>query len=601
MAWQGEAALELLSLGEAADSHEALEATETVEVGRQQFPLAELRSWVPDVEPIKVFAFPQGEAEEERLFDEAKAEEFSRFKKMGLEDWLPGDDQQLVSFMETLARQRRRKLLDCPPLHPPASEEASWQSALVDRRERRFRAAASGLDVQDFESECHARYLLLRELNLAIKEQILPYVDFSNLAASSHSRHLSSVKHVLFAETVGGAQEVKPAGPEGRGRSLTLTRRLALDVIEEGSCDLMGQKMLFAQAAQAGFSADTFRRTGERPFQVDYRNEAGSDAGGLYRDFLTAAAQELMSPHLPLLVKSANSQSASGRDATWVLNPSLHCAPGTPGEKMLRFFGLLLGMCLLRGNILPLNLNQIAWKGLLGDLLGTEDLEAMDSEAALLARTMKNPATYHIDSDLFHEAYPQLRFESTDSSGTTRPLVPGGSGRPVRFEDTGDFAEALLQMRLHEADAQLAVVRAGLLEVVAPGAWALWPWKELERRIAGDRAIDLALLRRKTRYSGGYNESSDTIQHLWAVLEEFEEADRERFLRFVFGQARLPEESSRDWGDGFKVNRETDDQNRLPKGRTCSFVLELPAYQRREVLREKLLMAIRECGTFEFG
>lgn len=52
--------------------------------------------------------------------------------------------------------------------------------------------------------------------------------------------------------------------------------------------------------------------------------------------------------------------------------------------------------------------------------------------------------------------------------------------------------------------------------------------------------MDVELLKRHTRYSGELNEKSQRIQFFWSVLQELTEPEKLRFIKFCWGQERLP-------------------------------------------------------------
>jgi hypothetical protein len=81
------------------------------------------------------------------------------------------------------------------------------------------------------------------------------------------------------------------------------------------------------------------------------------------------------------------------------------------------------------------------------------------------------------------------------------------------------------------------------------------------------------------------------------VLETFSHQDRGAFLRFVWGRSRLPRPS--DFTEAFKIHVLPAGDDRLPKADTCFFTLHLPAYSSTEVLRERIMYAIRHCTDMD--
>merc|ERR1712048_137774 len=110
-----------------------------------------------------------------------------------------------------------------------------------------------------------------------------------------------------------------------------------------------------------------------------------------------------MSKQLPVLVPTANGRANTGdhRDA-WTVSP----VPITSAMKrMLCFLGQLMGLCVRRGDVLPLCLSQLSWKLLVGETPGIDDLEALDVAVAESAKNMQNLATMGVTSDDFELAF----------------------------------------------------------------------------------------------------------------------------------------------------------------------------------------------------
>ena len=63
---------------------------------------------------------------------------------------------------------------------------------------------------------------------------------------------------------------------------------------------------------------------------------------------------------------------------------------------------------------------------------------------------------------------------------------------------------------------------------------------DLETWVCGKKQVDIDLLKRHTRYGGELNENTPVVKYLWEVLSELSDDDKLRFVRFCWGQDRLP-------------------------------------------------------------
>merc|ERR1712048_276822 len=98
---------------------------------------------------------------------------------------------------------------------------------------------------------------------------------------------------------------------------------------------------------------------------------------------------------------------------------------------MLHFMGQLMGVCLRRGDVLPLCLSRAVWKGILYEDLDVEDLESFDAGAAKIVRRLSKPPPEGVDAEGFRTEFAGLRFIARDSAGQERELLERGRGLPV--------------------------------------------------------------------------------------------------------------------------------------------------------------------------
>merc|ERR1719259_860117 len=116
-------------------------------------------------------------------------------------------------------------------------------------------------------------------------------------------------------------------------------------------------------------------------------------------------------------------------------------------------------------------------------------------------------------------------------------------------------------------------------------------------KVCGQNIIDFNLLRKHTRYSGNLNEESQLIKNFWETLFSFSNADKQRFIKFCWGQERLPS-SSQEFENShirFMVKPSLysgSHDGLLPRADTCFFNFELPNYSSIDIMKEKILLAI---------
>mmetsp|Transcript_33999 Transcript_33999/g.30779 ORF Transcript_33999/g.30779 Transcript_33999/m.30779 type:complete len:244 (-) Transcript_33999:50-781(-) len=96
-------------------------------------------------------------------------------------------------------------------------------------------------------------------------------------------------------------------------------------------------------------------------------------------------------------------------------------------------------------------------------------------------------------------------------------------------------------------------------------------------------------------------DSGKTKDWMIELFKEFDSELRSKFLMFVTGSNRLSIDEPSD-SNMVKIRFYHSDEYQLPKAATCFNQLDMPHYKTKEMLKEKLLMAINEGETgYGFG
>lgn len=313
----------------------------------------------------------------------------------------------------------------------------------------------------------------------------------------------------------------------------------------------------------------------------------------------------------PLLIQTPNRRDKVGfyRDG-WILNPAANLVDH---QRQLQLLGQFVGIALQTAATLPEMhiLHPVFWKRLTGAELSPADLETFDDSTA---RSMKAFRELHDNSTFTEEDFDMMFFEltfTTPSSASTSKephileLKPNGGAIDVTYWSIGEFCDLAVEARLHESDAQLALVKQGLSMIGGTEELLSAP-EEIEREVCGAPIIfDIDVLRNHTEYCNGLDELSESVRFFWAALESFNEQDRSAFVRFALGQSRLPAKEA-DWdaaeaASGYslrmKLSQMGDSRpDGFPIRGTSYFEVKLPRYTTAEICKGRLLYAIRNAG-----
>ena len=214
---------------------------------------------------------------------------------------------------------------------------------------------------------------------------------------------------------------------------VVINRPKALKAKERG--DETGKKSIFGQIyRQLNFIKPAYLRTNpdNRPWSVTYEGEGGTDAGGLFRDSLSAISNDLQSQHLRLFVQCPNSKTGVGdNQEKWLPNPA--CTSSLQ-LSMFEFIGKLMGVAIRGRHYLNLDLPSIVWKPLVGNDIDMSDLQAIDSFSHNILEKVSNIESHGVTKDTFEDIITET-FTITSADGRQILLKPGGDKINVTWDN----------------------------------------------------------------------------------------------------------------------------------------------------------------------
>jgi len=265
---------------------------------------------------------------------------------------------------------------------------------------------------------------------------------------------------------------------------------------------------------------------------VKLMGEGALDDGGLFRESLTVICIELQSTALPLLMPCGNQKALVGdnRDK-WVINPA---ATTDAQMKMWKFLGALIGLSLRSGILLSLDLAPIFWKKLAGENITDNDLKEIETNMFNNFETYRNRKAKGKSLDKF-----ELTMQTHLSNGDYVELVPGGDKIKVTHDNLEDFIRKTIDMRLNEGKKQIKYMKKGIDKIFKSSFLTFLSWKDLEQKVVGNPTIDLEHFKEITSYKN-CSVTHEVVKRFWKVFESFNETEKIKYLRFVWGRTRLP-------------------------------------------------------------
>lgn len=245
----------------------------------------------------------------------------------------------------------------------------------------------------------------------------------------------------------------------------------------------------------------------------------------------------------------------------------------------------------------------------------------------LLGRTNSLDDLYHLDAALYRSLTNLKRFVFQEKGNMedldlyfdtewvvhrqriSEEIIPNGSKLKVNNANLLIYIHRLsnFKQNVKIRDQCRAFLKG--FRVMIPIDWIrMFNTQELQLLISGDRRrIDLADMQRHVVYGSGYHPSQPYIQAFWSIVGEMSAEDQALLLKFVTSSPRQPLLGFQALNPKFSIQQvsaytnvplgssriPTDEEPRLPTAATCMNLLKLPLYPSVEILREKLLYAIR--------
>lgn len=378
-----------------------------------------------------------------------------------------------------------------------------------------------------------------------------------------------------------------------------------------------------------------------RTFKIKFDAEGVDDYGGPYREIFQQVCDELqcIESHSASLGGAGPAATATSENGPLICYlPLLHPTPnwgsdvGDCDEKykyifhpsansplkldLFKFLGELTGVAIRSKITLDLAFPSFIWKLLVRESVTELDIKSFDLATANFITHLGNLSKSLNDNMFDNKAKREtilqellsllqdLSWTATRCDGRIVELVNGGKDKPVTLDNLESYLLLLTEYKINENILAIETFRSGLVSVIPEEALLLMSWDELQTIVCGTKTIDIQRLYENTEYDDDVSPDDAHIILFWEVLREFSEAEKSKFLRFVWARPTLPPKGV-EFPQKFKVQSAVGDDatekpdTYLPKAHTCFFSINLPRYTSKTVIREKLLYAINNCTEMD--
>lgn len=324
---------------------------------------------------------------------------------------------------------------------------------------------------------------------------------------------------------------------------------------------------------------------------IKFRGEDGLDYGGVAREWLYLLSHEMLNPYYGLFQYS--------RDDIYTLQINPDSGVNPDHLSYFHFVGRIIGTAVFHGHHIDGGFTTPFYKMLLNKPITLDDIEAVDPDLhKSLNWILINDITEVIDStfSVEHEAFGAIRVHE---------LKPGGKETQVTEDNKKEYVKLYVTYRWCQGiEQQFLALQKGFQEVIPQHHLRPFDERELELVIGGIGKIDVVDWKSNTRLKH-CNSETPIVKWFWCIIDAYSEEMRARLLQFVTGSARVPLQGFKALQGStgaagprlFTLHLIDAPTENLPKAHTCFNRLDMPPYETKEKMLDKLTQAVEEtCG-----
>ncbi|XP_043117857.1 E3 ubiquitin-protein ligase UBR5 isoform X7 [Puntigrus tetrazona] len=280
--------------------------------------------------------------------------------------------------------------------------------------------------------------------------------------------------------------------------------------------------------------------------------------------------------------------------------------PGKNTEARLNCFrniGRILGLCLLQNELCPITLNRHVIKVLLGRKVNWHDFAFFDPVMYESLRQLIRHSQTEEAEAVFAAMDLAFAIDLCKEEGSGQvELLSGGVNMPVTPLNVYEYVRRYAEHRmLVVAEQPLHAMRKGLLDVLPKNALEDLTAEDFRLLVNGCGEVNVQMLISFTSFNDESGENAEKLlqfkRWFWSIVEKMSMTERQDLVYFWTSSPSLPASE-----EGFQpmpsiTIRPPDDQH-LPTANTCISRLYVPLYSSKQILKQKLLLAIK---TKNFG
>uniref|UniRef100_A0AAV2LLI6 HECT domain-containing protein n=1 Tax=Knipowitschia caucasica TaxID=637954 RepID=A0AAV2LLI6_KNICA len=320
----------------------------------------------------------------------------------------------------------------------------------------------------------------------------------------------------------------------------------------------------------------------KKPLKVIFDGEEAVDAGGVTKEFFLLLLKELMDPVYGMFTHYRDSNLLWFSDKCFVESNWFH------------LIGIICGLAIYNSTVVDLHFPLALYKKLLKVSPTLEDFrELSPTEARSLQQLLDYEGNDIEDVFLLNFSITRENYGMTE----VKELVPGGENINVDKNNRKEFVDAYLRYVFCNAvSEQYEAFSSGFLKVCGGDILWLFQPSELMAMVVGNSDYNWDEMEKNAEYKGEYSATHPTVQLFWEVFHEFPLEKKKQFLLFLTGSDRIPIHGM----ESLKIviQSTTAEEHYLPVAHTCYNLLDMPRYQSKETLKQRLTQAVEQYEGF---
>lgn len=320
----------------------------------------------------------------------------------------------------------------------------------------------------------------------------------------------------------------------------------------------------------------------KKPLKVIFDGEEAVDAGGVTKEFFLLLLKELMDPVYGMFTHYKDSNLLWFSDKCFVESNWFH------------LIGIICGLAIYNSTVVDLHFPLVLYKKLLKVSPTLEDFKELSpTEARSLQQVLDYDGNDVEETFLLNFAITRENYGMTE----VKELVPGGENVSVDKHNRKEFVDAYLRYVFCDSvSEQYEAFSGGFLKVC--GGEILWLFQpsELMAMVVGNNNYNWDEMEKNAVYKGEYSATHPTVRLFWEVFHEFPLEKKKQFLLFLTGSDRIPIHGM----ESLKIviQSTTAEEHYLPVAHTCYNLLDMPRYQTKDILKQRLTQAVEQYEGF---